>query len=248
MQSSKPSSPRLTVGSRESGQSPHKFENFEAALRTSGRAENGVLGALTDARQFSEFAGERSLESFERDDVLAFLRWLEKERGQKPSSLKRKLASVRLLYDFLRQQGRIQSNPTDGIAISSPSQQRPLPLTPAQSRRLVRTASSDRRWHVLVLLMLTAGLKRDEVLQLRWEDISRDPDTGVTHITIRGRTDDAANRRTLSLPTVTADALQQFADSLRGRQRQSDSVLGLSARGLSYAVAQCAERARAGAP
>ncbi len=246
MQSSKPSSPRLGVGSRESGQSPHKFEDFEAALRTSGRAENGVLGALTDARQFSEFAGERSLESLERDDVLAFLRWLEKERGQKPSSLKRKLASVRLLYDFLRQQGRIQSNPTDGIAISSPSQQRPLPLTRAQSRRLVHAASSDRRWHVLVLLMLTAGLKRDEVLRLLWEDISRDSDTGVTHITIRGRTEHAANARTLSLPQVTADALQQLADSLRGRQRQSDSVLGLSARGLSYAVAQCAERAELG--
>jgi integrase/recombinase XerD len=222
------------------------LQEFEAALRASGRAENGVLGTLSDARQFSEFGEGRPLESIERDDVLAFLRWLETERGQKPSSMKRKLASVRLFYDFMQKQGRVEANPADGIAITAPPQLRPLPLTPGQSRRLVNESSSDRRWHVLVLLMLTAGLKRDEVLQLRWEDIAHDPNTDVTIMSIRGRSDHAANRRTLSLPGVTADALHQLRAALRGREQPSDTVLGLSARALSYAVAQCAQRADLG--
>jgi integrase len=218
---------------------------FEAALRQSGRAENGIQGALTDARQLCEFAGVRPIQRFQQDDIFAFLQWLEKERGHKPSSLKRKLASVRLLFGYLQREGIIEANPADGIGIESPAPQRPLPLTPGQARRLIAAASLDRRWHVLVLLMLTAGLKRDEALGLRWADVSRDWERGVTHISVRGTSDKSRSARTLSLPRVTAEALQALAESLPPDQ-QHGSVLGMSARGLSYAVSQCADRAGLG--
>jgi site-specific recombinase XerD len=218
------------------------LQAFEIALRQSGRAENGIRSVLTDVRQFCDFAGDRSLQDLGADDILAFLRWLESERGHKSSSLKRKLASVRLLFAYFQRQGLIEANPTDGIGIVSPARQRPLPLTPAQSRRLVAAASSDRRWHVLVLLMLTAGLKREEALQLRWADVSRDSRTGVTHIFIRATSKKTLSARTLSLPRVTAGALQALAESLPVDQRQG-SILGMSPRGLGYAVAQCSDRA-----
>jgi site-specific recombinase XerD len=218
------------------------LRDFETALRQSGRAENGVQGVLTDARQLCEFAGEKSLSNLQRGDILAFIQWLERERGQKPSSLKRKLASVRLLFGFLRREGLIDANPTDGVGIVSPARQRSLPLTLTQARRLVAAASSDRRWQVLVLLMLTAGLKRDEALRLQWPDVSRDWEKGVTHISVRGTSDNARSARTLSLPSMTADALQALSNSMPIGQRHG-SVLGMSARGLSYAVRQCAERA-----
>jgi integrase/recombinase XerC len=219
--------------------------DFEAALRQSGRAENGIQGALTDARQLREFAGERPIQDLRQDDLIDFLQWLDKERGYKPSSLKRKLASVRLLFGYLQRQGIADTNPADGISIVSPARQRPLPLTPGQARRLIAAASSDRRWHVLVLLMLTAGLKRDEALRLRWADVSRDWDKGVTHISVRGASAKSHSARTLSLPRVTAEALQSLSESSPSDQRHG-SVLDMSARGLSYAVAQCADRAGLG--
>jgi integrase/recombinase XerD len=222
------------------------FQDFEAALRRSGRSENGIQSVLTDVRQLREFAGDRSLEEFQQADVLAFLHWLETDRGHKASSMKRKLASVRLLFEFYRREGVVETNPADRIGIVSPATQRPLPLTPAQSRRLVSAASSDNRWHVLVLLMLTAGLKREEVVRLRWTDVARDFRTGVTRISIRGRSPEAINARTLSLPRVTADSLQRLADALPRAAPASGSVLGLSARGVGYAVAQCADRAGLG--
>lgn len=219
---------------------------LETALRRSGRSENGIQSVLTDVRQLREFAGNRSLLEFQRTDVMAFLHWLETELGHKPASMKRKLASVRLLFDFYRRQEKLDANPADGIGIVSPAAQRPLPLTPAQSRRLVSAASSDNRWHVLVLLMLTAGLKREEVVRLRWTDVSREFRTGVTQIAIRGRSPDAVKARTLTVPRVTADALQRLADSLPRSAQASGSVLGLSARGVGYAVAQCTDRAGLG--
>ena len=218
------------------------LSNFETALRQSGRAENGIQGVLTDARQLRDFARERPITTLQRDDVLAFLQWLERERGHKPNSLKRKLASVRLLFGFFQREGLIDSNPTDGVGIVSPARQRSLPLTLTQARRLVAAASSDRRWHVLVLLMLTAGLKRDEALRLHWSDVLRDWEKGVTHVSVRGTSEHARSARTLSLPPMTADALQALANSMPLAQRHG-SVLGMSARGLSYAVSQCAERA-----
>jgi site-specific recombinase XerD len=222
------------------------FGDFEAALRQSGRSEHGVQGALTDARQLREFAGGRPLESLQQADVLEFLGWLESDRGQKPSSMKRKLASVRLLFEYYRREKRVQDNPTDGVGIAAPATQRPLPLTPGQSRRLVAAATSDLRWHTLMLLMLTTGLKREEVIQLRWSDISRNFETGATRVTVRGRFPAAANARTLSLPRITANALQRLANTLPDGARSAGSVLGLSARGLGYAVTQCAERAGLG--
>jgi integrase/recombinase XerD len=222
------------------------IQELETTLRRSGRSENGIQAVLTDVRQLLEFAANRSLLEFQGSDVMAFLRWLETERGHKPASMKRKLASVRLLFDFYCRHGKVDANPAEGIGIVSPTPQRPLPLTPAQSRRLVLAASSHPRWHVLVLLMLTAGLKREEMVRLSWTDVSRDVRTGMTQITIRGRSPDAVNARTLSVPRVTAAALQRLADSLRPSAQGGGSVVGISARGISYAVAQCADRAGLG--
>jgi integrase/recombinase XerD len=247
MPSPDPERAATSIGAPDGGAGGADFiRELERTLRRSGRSENGIQAVLTDVRQLLEFAGNRSLLEFQGPDVMAFLRWLETERGHKPASIRRKLTSVRLLFDFYRRQGKIDANPAHGIGIVSPTPQRPLPLTPAQSRRLVSAASSDRRWHVLVLLMLTAGLKREEVVRLSWTDVSRDVRTGVTQITIRGRSPGAVNARTLSIPRVTAEALQRLADSLPGSAQGSGAVLGLSARGVDYAVAQCADRASLG--
>ena len=186
------------------------IQELETALRRSGRSENGIQSVLTDVRQLREFAGNRSLLEFQRADVMAFLHWLETERGHKPASMKRKLASVRLLFDFYRRQEKLDANPADGIGIVSPAAQRPLPLTPAQSRRLVSAASSDNRWHVLVLLMLTAGLKREEVVRLRWTDVSRDFRTRVTQIVHTG--------------TVTRRAQGSYTDRAASDRRRASAA------------------------
>lgn len=213
---------------------------FEQALRRAGRSEHGIAGALSDVRQFVEHLGEIDLAEATTDSVLGFLRWLQHDRLLRPTSLRRKLSSVRLFYGYLRHEGVVATDPTFGVSIDSPPTPRPLPLTHGQARRLIDAARREPRWHAAVLLMLTAGLKRDELLRLRWRDVS-DPQPDRVQIVVRPRRTGNPGQRTLSLPSTTSEVLVRLA---KAESAGPDApVIPLTPRGLSYAMSQCAQRA-----
>ena len=103
------------------------------------------------------------------------------------------------------------------------------PLTPAQSLALLEAARGD-RLEAAVVLALSTGLRRGEILGLRWEDV----DFPAATLSVRGavyrvggrlqriETKTANSARTLRLPQVTARALRAHLD----RQRIEARVLG----------------------
>jgi integrase len=97
----------------------------------------------------------------------------------------------------------LATNPADGV--SPPRAERPdlrIP-TPEEMRKLIE-AAAETFWAVPILLAATTGMRRGEVVALRWPDVDLEAGTLAVQ---RGKTDTA--RRTINLPASTVTALRK---------------------------------------
>lgn len=80
-------------------------------------------------------------------------------------------------------------------------------LRPAEADRLLAVAAAEPKWSALLTLALRAGLRRGELLALRWTDIDFEaPAIDVRRSVYRGRLGSTKGNRNRRLP-LTADAL-----------------------------------------
>lgn len=102
------------------------------------------------------------------------------------------------------------------VTISVPSYKVNRGLTTEQARRVLKSSRED-RFHALYVLALCLGLRRGELLGLRWEDV--DLDTGALEVVqslqrvggelrfVSPKTDHS--ERTIPLPQLCLDALKE---------------------------------------
>lgn len=122
----------------------------------------------------------------------------------------------------------IPSNPCTGLDLPGGASKRWVVLDETQARRLISDTRDD-PFHALYVLAVTLGLRRGELLALRWADIDLAAGTlrvertaTVDEDNRRTIGDDAktdASRRTIRLPAVCGDALR------RQRARQNERRL-----------------------
>jgi integrase len=116
--------------------------------------------------------GRRKLKDLSRGDVRRLYR---KKRDANLSN--RTLAYIhttlrKALKDAV-DDGSITRNPTDGVKpLKAPERaaKESRALTPAQVRALLSAASGD-RWEALYVVAIHTGLRRGEILGLRWDDV-----------------------------------------------------------------------------
>jgi integrase len=98
-----------------------------------------------------------------------------------------------------------------------------------------------------VLVLVDTGLKRDERVSLRTDDVELPPDAPVPgRLRVRHRRATRRVRhRTLALTDRLVEALVPLLEAARARVDDTDgaSVFGLSARGVDFVVETCGRRA-----
>ncbi|WP_094980064.1 tyrosine-type recombinase/integrase [Rhodococcus pyridinivorans] len=157
---------------------------------------NTVLATAYDLKVFFTIVG-RDPETVDVDDVLEFLKEQRRprrgvtvvriddgEQGLSARTIKRRLASVAGLYEYLRIRGVVAANPVPrGLSTRSPGRAvRGVPLirTPRTLPRVIDPDRADafaaalrtERDRAMVAAMLFGGLRRCEVLGLRLEDLN----------------------------------------------------------------------------
>ncbi len=154
-------------------------------------------GLTTDVRQISS----RELQAF-----------AVSMSGLSAATITRALNATSSFFSYLMRSGLAESNPVDGVI--KPKQKRSLPQGPTvqQCHRLVQ-ATSDIRDRVMIMLLLTAGLRRSELLNSRTSDLTAD--LGRIRITGKG-----GKERVIPLPGQTRRVLKQYLD-----ERESTSEL-----------------------
>lgn len=134
----------------------------------------------------------------------------------------------RVLREALRQAVRWQllgRNPVDAVEPPRPQRREMVVLDEDQTIQLL-DAAKESRLYIVVLLAVTTGLRRGEILGLRWQDI--DIDNRIAHVRrtveqVRGglrfkEPKTAKSRRAVALPELAVEALRRhLVDQKRER-------------------------------
>lgn len=116
----------------------------------------------------------------------AYIAWLHEQNYAK-STIARRIAAVRSWFRFLRRQGTLDTNPTEGLR--PPRQDKKLPhfLTEESLKKLLDAPQGDgplvRRDRAILETLYSAGLRVSEMVGLNLGDIEMD--TGL--VTVRGK-------------------------------------------------------------
>jgi integrase/recombinase XerC len=196
---------------------------FIGFLRAEQRASPETLrNYASDLRQLHRFLLSRRLvsspidpNSLSSDAVRAYLQWLD-QKGNKPSSLARKLAAVRSFYRYLSRRGMVNDNPVDGMR--TPKQPKLLPrvLTKDDADALMTFPAGLTVWSLrdraLLETLYSTGARVGELVALDIGDV-RQPE-GLVRLQGKGRKErivpigemalDAIRRYRLSLPLQSA--------------------------------------------
>jgi site-specific recombinase XerD len=188
-----------------------------------------------DVAEFSAFAGLHEpveLRTVTRAHVIAWRKLLE-SRELAPSSIRRKLAALSSLFDYLCERNAIAINPADGVKRpaangnegSTPS------LGDAQARRLLEAPAPNTlkgvRDRAILAALLYHGIRREELCLLRQRDLQSRQ--GVMHFHIKGKRDKIrfipVDPMTLRLIAEYLEMLAKHGGGLEGEEKDVDGPL-----------------------
>jgi len=146
-----------------------------------------------DIQDFMAFAGIASpheMRSVTRAHVIAWRTTLE-QRPSAPSTIRRKLAALASLFDYLCEHNAVAHNPVSGV--KRPRSQSGQGLTPTISDEEARAAIEKpnpktlkgKRDRAILATYLFHAVRREELVNLKVED--RHPRGGVPHLRIHGK-------------------------------------------------------------
>lgn len=203
-QSPKPATLAVLIG----GADESSFEALIAEFIQYLQAYRGASPLTVDAyrRDLTRLAGflhSRGLplgaEALEQRALEAFAVSLS---GYSPATINRALNATSSFCSFLVRSGRLERNPVDNIV--KPKKQRKLPNIPSlDDCRALLQAARDGRERAMLLLLMSAGLRRAELLNLRVTNVSAD----LRQLTVCGK---GEKQRLVFLPDEAATALEEY--------------------------------------
>ena len=147
---------------------------YQDYLRRTGHSAYTVTCFLSDLRLLTEYLGSE----FEAGRVtrahlaewVNYLKWDRKSRPA-PKTLARRITFLKNFFGWLASLQIITVDPASAIPLSRPAPPLPEILFEDEVQRLERSAEDDVRCDLLVMLLLYAGLKKEEVMGLRLQDV-----------------------------------------------------------------------------
>jgi integrase/recombinase XerC len=204
--------------------------DFELHLRAERALSVHTLRAyVSDVRQFAEEAGVAP-EEVRSEEVRAFL--AGRHRRQAPSTLGRKLASLRTFFRYLVREGHREADPCVGLPGPRAPKGLPRPLAVDDCHVLLEGAEAapedavtaiDLRDQAMFELLYGAGLRVGELVAL---DV-RDVDLHRGEVRVWGK---GGKERIVPLPGAASDALRAWID-MRDRPGFLGEPLFVSLRG-----------------
>jgi len=191
-----------------------------------------------DLRAYFAFLAEEAkvdLLATDRHTVRAYIASLM-ESGIAPASIGRKVSTLRSFYRYLQQEGRVKSNPCDGV--HGPKRPRRLPnfLTEEEVTALVTAPDPDKpqglRNRALLELLYAAGVRVGEVFNLNTADLELSEIGGALRVRGKGN-----KERMVLVGKPAARALRRYLREGRPRlAKEAEEALFLNRDGERLSV------------
>lgn len=122
--------------------------------------------------------GKRTISSIAPHDIAA---WRD-ERGKThaPATVRNDLKAVRQLFRWLVGRGWLPESPCAPVQSPKVKSKLPAYLTPKRVDELlatVKASPTDPAWYLIILFATRAGMRRNEILTLRWTDLDLEDKT-----------------------------------------------------------------------
>jgi integrase len=152
------------------------------------------------------------------------------QKGLSPSTVAYVHSVLKSALEHAVREDELSRNVARNVKTTAPRPRRFRPLTAAEARQFLDAARAD-RFHALYELALRTGLRKGELLGLRWEDIDLNAGTasirrslqrtrtgGLTHLPTKTR----ASERRIAVPTECLHSLKEH----KGRQDEERAMAG----------------------
>lgn len=192
------------------------FMSFLAVERNASRET--IRNYQSDLRQVALFLQKtgdapRSIRADQvtTEDIRSYLHWLDR-KGEKASSLARKLACLRSFYRFLMREGALEDNPAEHIR--SPKLPKPLPrlLTKDDANALMEfpegQSSLSLRDRALLETLYSTGARVSEAVGINVGDL--DQAEGLVRLRGKGR-----KERVVPIGHVAIQAIREYRQSVK---------------------------------
>lgn len=224
------------------------YLNYLRAAR--GRSEGTIKEYYYDIRLFLRYMRNRKegipadnmeeipiedidadfLESVEKQDIYAYISYLDGTRGNSGRTKFRKISSVRSFFDYLCYKVEILSkNPTENIDMPKIEKSLPVYLTLEESVRLLKTVQNSEqkeiyrsRDYAITTLFLNCGLRLSELSALNQADLNR---KGT--LRVRGK---GSKERLVYMNETVRDAVDRYLKRREEAALDEEPALFLSMR------------------
>ena len=191
-----------------------------------GYSKHTVAAYRNDLTQLMIYLKDESISAWQgvgRSHVLKYLQYL-KERGYAPSTVARKLATLKSYFHFLAADGVLGEDPTVAVDFPSVDKHLPHPLSPEEMARLLLEPAKLKtpkalRDQALLELMYATGMRASEVVGLEVDAI--DLEAGTVRCLGKGN-----KERILPLYERAREALGAYLENgraklMRGRDEKT---------------------------
>lgn len=200
---------------------------MEAAIRAfltfldveQGASRETIRGYRSDLRQFLSFANESReavaspLVPDQVDPLLirSYLAWLDR-KGEKKSSLARKLAALRSCYRFLAREGLVGRNPAEEVRTPKQPQYLPRVLTKDDADALMELPEGNNllslRDRAILETLYSTGARVSELVGMNLEDLNMGD--GLVRLRGKGR-----KERIVPIGEVAVESVKEYRAVLK---------------------------------
>lgn len=197
-----------------------------------GFSPNTVSAYRNDLTQLADFAQDEASNknlaptwvNFGRQGVLGYQLNL-KERGYTDTTRARKMAATNSFFNFMKDEGRIQEDPTDGVGSTRVGRSLPKPITINQVRKLLEQPDlvdtpEAKRDKAILELLYASGMRVSELVSLNLDDI--DVNGGYVRCFGKGR-----KERMIPIYKQAAVSVDKYVKDIRPRLVHSEGEKAL---------------------
>ncbi len=129
-----------------------------------------VKNYKVDLKQFLDIVGDKDISLVSKVDIAKF-RMVLQSKKKKSSTIARKLAAINSLFEYLVDMELITSSPVSKSLRPKISQKVPSSLNDDEIKKIIDSAETlmDK---LIIMIMLTTGLRSSEVLSIKVKDIT----------------------------------------------------------------------------
>ena len=210
-----------------------RLEEFRLHLELErGLSERTVSAYERESRRFVEFMAQRGVTrpaAVGADDLREFIYSL-KDRGLKPSSIRRALSALRTYYGFLLAEGVVEQDPTERVEPPRAGRRLPGVLSREDVFRLLDAPQAEDRFYwrdkALLEFAYASGVRVSELTALKLRDLALEE--GFARVFGKG-----AKERLVPVGRPAARAIETYVRELRPslERRGAGGALFLNARG-----------------